>query len=322
MAFSHIYVEKRALGYPLTQKILSTFPGSKVIEIRHYKDVFNRKHQDFKVQAASRKLVLAVNDGQRIFETAPVCQDFDAERTFYSENAMNCIFDCEYCFLKGMYPGANLVVFVNLRDFEKDVDELLREGPVHINTSYETDIPAINGFTGLSDFWTDLAAKREDLTIELRTKSAPSSFAVSERIIYAFSLSPEEITERFEHGTAPLKVRLEAIKRAMQQGAAVRLCFDPVIYVSDYRECYGRFMDQVISAIDLSKVRDVSIGTFRISKDYLKQLRRNSEGSCVLYPFENREGYCVYPDEVREKMISLVKDSLLEVMDGGKIYEY
>ncbi|MBQ4270841.1 MAG: radical SAM protein, partial [Clostridiales bacterium] len=80
--------------------------------------------------------------------------------------------------------------------------------------------------------------------------------------------------------------------------------------------------DQVISAIDLSKVRDVSIGTFRISKDYLKQLRRNSEGSCVLYPFENREGYCVYPDEVRKKMISLVKDSLLEVMDGGKIYEY
>lgn len=322
MIFSHIYVEKRALGYPLTERILSSFPGSVVIEIGHYKDVFNRKHQDFRAQAASRKMILAVNDGQRLYETAPVCQDFEVKRSCYSENAMNCIFDCGYCFLKGMYPGANLVVFVNLQDFEKDVDGLLEKGPVHINTSYETDLPAINGFTGLSDFWTDLALKREELTIELRTKSAPSSFVTSERVIYAFSLSPEEIVNRFEHGTAPLASRLGAINRALDQNASVRICFDPLIYVKDHVECYGKFMDQVMSSVDMKKVRDVSIGSFRISKDYLKQLRRNSGDTCVLYPFENRDGYCVYPDGVRERLSSLVRDRLLEVMEGGKIYEY
>lgn len=40
---------------------------------------------------------------------------------------MNCIFDCEYCYLKGMYPSGNLVVFVNLEDIFAELESLLAQ---------------------------------------------------------------------------------------------------------------------------------------------------------------------------------------------------
>ena len=38
MRFTHIYVEERALEYPLANEILAKLPDSKVIKIRHYKE--------------------------------------------------------------------------------------------------------------------------------------------------------------------------------------------------------------------------------------------------------------------------------------------
>mgnify|MGYP003341474347 CR=1 FL=1 len=63
---------------------------------------------------------------------------------------------------------------------------------------------------------------------------------------------------------------LHPVKTAIEAGATVRLCFDPIIYTKEFDEYYGALMDIVISEIDFSKVRDVSIGSFRVSKDYLK----------------------------------------------------
>jgi len=57
--FSHIYVERGALDYPLSQIALKKFSKSKVIEVDHYKDIFNRTGQDFQVQKKSMKLILA-----------------------------------------------------------------------------------------------------------------------------------------------------------------------------------------------------------------------------------------------------------------------
>ena len=31
----------------------------------------------------------------------------------------NCLFDCRYCFLQGMYNSSNFVIFVNYEDFFK-----------------------------------------------------------------------------------------------------------------------------------------------------------------------------------------------------------
>ena len=320
-AFSHIYLEERARAYPEAIRILERFPESTVVSIRHYKDVFNRPSQDTCMQNDSKNLILAVNDGKKIFDASPVCQDFGMGKFYYAESAMNCVFSCDYCFLKGMYGTANVVIFVNQDDYLKECEERLKEGPMYLCASFDTDLGALSGISGWMNTWEDFAASHRSLTLELRTKSIVNSFRKESNIIYAFTLSPDDVINKFEKRTPALDSRISCVNNAIDEGAQVRLCFDPLIYINDYELCYNRFVDKILQNIDLTRVRDISIGTFRISSDYLPNLRKASpDSSAVLFPFDREDGFCVYPAKLRERLIGIIKNELERAGHGNKLY--
>ena len=320
-AFSHIYLETRAEGFPETERILAKFPDSTVVRIKHYKDVFNRPAQDTKLQNDSKNLILAVNDGKKIFDASPVCQDFGMGKLFYAESAMNCVFSCDYCFLKGMYGTANVVIFVNQEDYLKECEEKLKEGPVYLCASFDTDLGALSGVTCWMNTWEEFASSHKDLTLELRTKSVIDSFRKDSNIIYAFTLSPDEVIRQFEKKTPSLDARLSCVNQAIEEGAQVRLCFDPLIYIKNFELCYNRFVEKILQSIDLTRVRDISIGTFRISSDYLPNLRKACpDSSAVLFPFDREDGFCVYPADVRSRLIGIIKNELEKAGYGNKLY--
>ena len=39
---------------------------------------------------------------------------------------LNCIYDCKYCFLQGMFNSANYLVFVNYQDFFFAINEIIK----------------------------------------------------------------------------------------------------------------------------------------------------------------------------------------------------
>jgi len=85
--------------------------------------------------------------------------------------------------------------------------------------------------------------------------------------------------------------------------------------------CYNNFIDEVTDLIDVRRVGDISAGTFRISSDYLGNLRKASPGSAaVLYPFIRQDGFCVYPDKLRTEMMDLITSKLKEAGYGSEIY--
>ena len=131
-AFSHIYVEKQIKDHKRTKEILKKLPDAIVIEIDHYKDVFCRRKQSIVAQNKAKALILAKNQNGCIYEGAPVCQNFGNDNFYYCSCMMNCLFDCEYCYLKGMYPSANIVVFVNIEDIFSELEELLREKKIYL----------------------------------------------------------------------------------------------------------------------------------------------------------------------------------------------
>jgi len=320
-AFSHIYLEQRAADYPETKRILGKFPESTVVSIRHYKDVFNRPAQDAHLQNESKNLILAVNDGKKIFDASPVCQDFGMGKFYYAESAMNCVFSCDYCFLKGMYGTSNVVVFVNQEDYLRECEEKLKEGPMYLCASFDTDLGALSGISSWMNTWEEFAASHPDLTLELRTKSVVNSFRIESNIIYAFTLSPDEVISEFEKKTPSLDARIASVNKAIEEGAQVRLCFDPLIYLNNFELCYNRFVDKILQSIDLTRVRDISIGTFRISSDYLPNLRKACpDSSAVLFPFDREDGFCVYPAKLRERLIGIIKNELERAGHGNKLY--
>ena len=323
MRFTHIYVEERAYEYPLTGKILAKLPDAHVIKIRHYKDVFDRKRQNAPAQKEHQALIIAVRDGNRIFKGAPVCQSMGQKNFYYASSMMNCPFDCEYCYLKGMYPSSNMVVFVNLEDYRSDVEEKLKEGPMYVCASYDTDLIAMNGLTGHTDFWKDMARAHDSLLVELRTKAAVQVTDNIPNIIYALTVSPEEVVERFEKNTAPVGARINAAAKAIEAGAKVRLCFDPVIKIPEWKEAYKKLIDECAEQIDFDRLTDVSVGTFRISADYLGKMRKAYPDSEIAwYPYAVKDGVAQYEPDADRKMQEYVCALLEKHIGREKIFTW
>ena len=323
MRFTHIYVEERAEEYPLTEKILAKIPEAHAIKIKHYKDVFDRKRQNAPLQKEHQALIIAVREGSRIFKGAPVCQSFGQKNFYYASSMMNCPFDCEYCYLKGMYPSSNMVVFVNLEDYRKDVEEKLKDGPMYVCASYDTDLLAMNGLTGHADFWKEMALSHEDLLVELRTKAAVRVTDGIPNLIYAFTLSPEEVVNRYERNTAPVSARIDAAAKAVKAGARVRLCFDPIIKIPDWKNAYKKLVEDAASHISFKDLTDVSVGTFRISSDYLTRMRKAYPDSEVAwYPYVIKDGVAQYEPDTDKSMQEYVLDLICEHIGKEKIFTW
>ena len=141
------------------------------IFIEHYKDLFNRSHQNFAKQKKAPALILAKKTGTLIYKGAPVCQSFGNEHFYYTSCMMNCIYHCDYCYLQGMYPSGHVVVFVNLEDYFNELQLLLQQHSIYLCISYDTDLLALESRFGFVKQWLLFASKYNNLSLEIRTKS-------------------------------------------------------------------------------------------------------------------------------------------------------
>ena len=379
--FSHIYVEEKVFlneGYrKKAEEIISHFPEAVVVRIGHYKDVFNRHRQNYVRQHEAQALILAVKQGTLVYPGAKVCQSMGNKHFYYTSCMMNCLFDCEYCYLKGMYPSGNMVIFLNIRDIFSEVEALLKEHPVYLCVSYDSDLMAIERLTGYVSEWINFTNRHPGLTIEFRTKAGNIDFdslvkaneagtingskmddkadadvehtagmmsfsdevlmgdyvesdkeihgmaIVSPRNIFAFTLSPDYVVKHYEHRTGSLEGRIRSVKKAMELGFTVRLCFDPMIFCPDWRNEYGSMMDKVFAEIPVEKIFDFSVGSFRLSEEYLKNMRRNMPDSAVVqYPYENDHGVYHYSQKLTDEMETWMVDRLRKKVPEGKIFRW
>lgn len=325
MKFSHIYIEEKALHYPLTKKILSNKKDSVQIKIRNYKDIFNRSKQDFQFQKTFPKLILAKKEENFLYEGSHLTPDFGNANFFYNSMIYNCMYNCDYCYLQGMYPSAYLVVFVNIEDCFSVVEDKLKNQKIYLSASYDTDLLAFENVVPFTSEWIEFTRKNQNLTVEIRTKSSNFRYIEkkdpTENIILAWTLSPESIIRKYEKKTPTLNKRLENVTRAISCGWNVRLCFDPVLYVKDYRIVYSEMFQTIFSEIQEAKVFDLSIGVFRMNSGYLKKIQKFRKDSDILYsPFEIVSGINSYSKEIISEMKEFLLSELCRYTSAKKTF--
>lgn len=323
--FSHIYIEKEAFSYPLTEQILARFPKAKQIEVEQYSEVFHRTRQHFQMQKRAMKLILAVKQPPFLYPGADVCHDFGHSHFYYTSSALNCLYNCEYCFLQGMFPSAHTVFFVNIEDYFSAVSELLHQHPVYLCISYETDLLAFEGIAPFCRRWIDFARHHPDLLIELRTKSANisrlSKVEPAANVVLAWTLSPQAVIERHEPGTPSLTARLDAIEKAIRAGWPVRLCFDPLLHIDGWEEAYRECVEMTFSRLPGEAIREVSVGSFRVPKDYMKRMReRRTDSPLLHYPFLCQDGVYRYPDGVNRRLTEHILRLIQKHIPEERIY--
>ena len=327
--FSHLYIERGAKEYPLTRRIRERFAKAGVVEIDDYKTVFARPRQRFQAQKESMKLILAVKKDRFLYDGSGNSQNFSFEDFHYNTLMFNCVYNCDYCYLQGMYPSANIVVFVNLEDYftatrEGIEDRSNSSQPLYLCISYDTDLLAFESIAPYCRAWIEFVHGEPDLLVEIRTKSAAyraiRDLPPTDRVVLAWTLSPEPVAARYEHGAAPLRLRLDAIQSAMEDGWPVRLCFDPVLAVPSWKSVYGELLEETFRRIDPAGVRDVSVGVFRMTKGYFQRMRRQRQDTPLLYGEHVQEGTTVtYPAGQREEMTSFLRQRLGEHFNEDQI---
>ncbi len=316
LRFNHIYVERRVLNDDYVKKILDKFPKAEVIEINHYKDRFNPYYQSFRAQKQAQSLILAKKEAPFIYEASELIQKQD-KNFFYTTPMLNCIYDCHYCFLQGMYPSSNLVLFTNFEDFFNEVEKVYKKlGNMFLSISYDTDILAVENLFGVAKKWANFV-KDKNIKLELRTKAVNvDGFEYQENLVFAFSLSPEIVIEKYEKFTPKLDSRIKAVKKVIKKGFKPVIVFDPIVKVPNFKEVYKKFLNKVFSEIDYKKIESIVYGTFRMNSTQFKAIKKELLSDIYYYPYSVKNGIVEYED--KEEIIRFI-ESLLPPIKKFKV---
>ncbi|PJZ46572.1 SPL family radical SAM protein [Leptospira brenneri] len=324
-SFSHIYIEESIKDHFRTKEILSRFPNAVKIPIRHYKDSFNRNSQNFRIQKETPKLILAEKKEHFLYPGSGFAPNFSNPHFYYNTLALNCIYDCEYCYLQGMFPSANLVLFVNWEDFFTATKEFLEKNKsLYLALSYDTDLLALESFFPATKAWLEFAKTEPNLSLEIRTKSTNYSqiakIPPNPNVILAWTLSPQAVSKAIEHGTPSLEARLKAIKQAINDGWKVRICIDPILQVPDWRTHYQSLADILGKELNLEGILDISIGGFRMNIDFLKRMVDVRKDSSILFhDFEKKDKIVSYSQLETEEILNLMSGALQKHFSPSQI---
>ena len=308
---SRIYVESDVIDHPRTRGLLGRLGNPPIIEISRYGEVFNPRSQNFRLQKRNPALILARKHGRPVL-AAPEGYGLGGDHHFYFSHMQNCVYDCRYCYLQGMYRSAHQVIFVNYEDFGAEIVKTAAKHAgemVWFYSGYDCDSLASEPMTRFCDYFVPLFVDLDNAWLELRTKSTQVRSLLklepSERVVCAFSFSDPVSHHKLEHGVPSIDKRVDAMCRLMDAGWPVGLRFDPVVYHNDYRSAFEELLQRIFDRIDGARLHSVSLGGFRMTRDHFRTVSR-------LYP---DEPLFAQPLVLENGIVAYSRDREREMMD-------
>jgi spore photoproduct lyase len=322
-----IYIEKAIVQHPRVLDILARFPKARRIHCERYGQVFNPKAQNFRLQKQNPALILAEKH-QHFVLPAPAGYGIGATRNYYFSHVLNCLYDCRYCFLQGMYQSAHYVLFINYDDFQSEIAHLCQQSAdetLHFFSGYDGDSLALEPVSGFADYFLPVFAQLPNAFLELRTKSTQIRSLLNREplanCVLAFSLSSDAIARKVEAKAPNLQRRLDALYKAQAHGWQIGLRFDPLIYQSDYREQYQELFEQVFAQINLQQLHSVSLGMFRLPDAFFKKIHKlYPEEKLFAGDFVNQQGMTSYRNSIEQDMMGYCTEQLLNYIPASKFF--
>ena len=126
--------------------------------------------------------------------------------------------------------------------------------------------------------------------------------------------------KRQELSSPPFLSRLNSVKKAIERGWTVRLCFDPIILFDGWFQIYKTFFELIFSEIDPKKIRDITVGVFRMNKDFFKRVKKREPKSSLYYgDYSFEKGAVTIDKTIRDESLNRVKNILLKSLPESKI---
>lgn len=319
--FETIFIEEKLVNEQRTKNILKRFPKSDQQIIRHFDDVFGKVKKPYLHKRESLNLFIAAKRGELV-KVAPEAYGFSSEPHYYFFHQLNCIYECEYCYLQGYFNSPDIVLFSNYEEIGQRIQQIVKESPIGqkpwFHSGEFSDSLALSQLTGEWPYYFKLFKTLPSAFLEIRSKSVNVKplldLEAIPNIIVSFSLSPQAHTLEYDKKTPPFSKRLEAIKKLVAKGYNIGLHFDPLIYSDDFKEQYSNCIREVAEALPNSQCQYISTGVVRFTKDVYREFqssypRSKIHASTLEHSFD---GKVRYPEKLRFAMMDFVKQQCIE----------
>ena len=324
--FSSIYIEEEVLESERVKALLDKYPDVPQVVCERYGEVFNRKSQNFRLQKVAPALILSKKYGNKVLST-PSGYGYNDSNSYYFSHMLNCVYDCRYCFLQGMYSSANYVLFVNYEDFEKAIVEKIEDnqgGGVYYS-GYDCDSLALEPVSNFCQYFLPVFRRYPDAELEIRTKSTQIRCLLDTELVpncvIAMSFTTNEAAEKWEHKVPSIEKRLDALCKLQRAGWKVAIRFEPLILGVEGLAPYEALFAQVFSKLNIEMIHSVSTGLFRMPVDFHKRIVK-------LYPdeelyartTESKDGMLALKNPQESSSLSAIEKLLLSYVSAEQYY--
>ena len=323
-----IYIESQIKHHPRTKQILSRFKKKiEIVHCDHYGEIFNIKSQNFRIQKKKPSLILAKKEGKKL-HNIPDSFSIGGKKNYYFSHMLNCIYDCEYCFLQGKHMSAHYLLFVNYEDFYNEIKKKIKENRLeksYFFSGYDCDSLALNGITGFVEYFLPIFKKNKNAVLELRTKSTQIQKILKHKpidnCIIAFSFTPENISKLIEHKVPTVKKRINVMKRLTNEGWKIGLRFDPIVPACNFAKIYDNLFKEIALNIPNESIHSISFGMMRFPKKMFKKIiKENFNKRISSLDFINNNGIYSYTKEMQKKFENIIIKKLNKYMKNIPIY--
>ena len=295
-----IYLEQSVRHHPRAAAIIKRFNNPCVIECDNYREIFNPKRNNFRLQKNHPALIIARKENDWV---QPSPYGIGGKHNFYFSHMLNCMYDCSYCFLQAMYSSAHYVIFINYEDFftaiEKQVQQVQELNGGNGERRYEHQAKQEKAKSEESFFFSgydcdSLAyeptskfvaealpffAKQPNSWLELRTKSLQVKTLLQQtaipNCIVAFSMAPDAVARQYEKGTPTPSKRLLAMKKLAQRDWKIGARLDPLIWHDKWQESYSELIEQLAAAVPNKAMHSITLGTLRFPRSMAATMSRH-----------------------------------------------
>ena len=323
MKIKNLYIEEDVLKDEKAIRIQKKLRYENKIICKNYREVFNPKNQNFRIQKKEPSVILAKKKRNLILE-APKKFNIGFSENYYFSHMLNCIYDCNYCFLQGMFNSAHYVIFVNYDDFLLNIKDKLNNSSNNICffSGYDCDSLALEDITGFIEYFVEKFVKLNNVTLEIRSKSTNiksiKKYHPSNKIIPDFRLNHENSITLHEQNTPKLINRINAIKELQNLGWNIGIRFDPFIWYGEISKM-SIFFEELFKSINKNRIHSVTIGNFRMTNSYLKRMVKIKPTDPYILEKQLLQILPSKNDDTEVK-ITNIKEKISEFIEDSKIF--
>lgn len=258
-----VYVEPRALDYPLGRELISKFEtmGIEIRETTSHNQIRNLPgDNDFqKYRIAKSTLVVGVRKTLKFDTSKPSAE-------FAIPFATGCMGHCHYCYLQTTMGSKPYIrTYVNIDDIFEAADQYMKERAPEITrfeASCTSDIAGIDHLTHTLKKAIEYFGKSDLGQLRFVTKFAHIDHLLDAkhngRTRFRFSMNDDYIIKNFEPGTSRQAERIEAARKVGEAGYPLGFIIAPIYLHDGWKAGYKDMFEKLESALTHSSKKDLT----------------------------------------------------------------